>query len=222
MMKIYALTLCALTLPLAAHSADMTLKEISARLEKLETELKLSKIQLQHAEQKIDNAEKRAAAAEHNAMLSRQQLQAVEQATPADRVLSKNPTVNTPPNSGDNHEIKIGGYARSGILTGRQGTTSTIGPSLTPAGSTGGSVGRLGNESDTYVTADINYIRQYDNNARLRYYMKIAEWDKTYNTDSAFNGQMNLRQAFAEMSDLLVHRRIYARHPLGRKTRRPR
>jgi hypothetical protein len=32
--------------------------------------------------------------------------------------------------------------------------------------------------------------------------MKIAEWDKTYNTDSAFNGQMNLRQAFAEMSDL--------------------
>jgi sucrose porin len=32
--------------------------------------------------------------------------------------------------------------------------------------------------------------------------MKIAEWDKTYNTDSSFNGQMNVRQAFVEMSDM--------------------
>lgn len=83
-----------------------------------------------------------------------------------------------------------------------KGTTSTVGPSLTPAGSTGGSVGRLGNESDTYVTADINYRRKYDNDSQLRYYMKIAEWDKTYNTDSSFNGQMNVRQAFVEMSDM--------------------
>ena len=87
-------------------------------------------------------------------------------------------------------------------LIGSNGTTSTVGPSLTPAGSTGGSVGRLGNESDTYVTADINYRRKYDNNSQLRYYMKIAEWDKTYNTDSSFNGQMNVRQAFVEMSDM--------------------
>lgn len=196
-MKAYTLTLCALALPLSAHAADITLNAINARLEKLEAELKQSKIDLRSAEQKIDNAEKRAAAAENNANQARQRLLAVEQKTDRDIASIKKQPLNQDP-----AEIKIGGYARTGILTGKQGATSTVGPSLTPAGSTGGSVGRLGNESDTYVTADINYLRRYDNNAKLRYYMKIAEWDKTYNTDSAFNGQMNLRQAFAEMSDL--------------------
>lgn len=198
-MKAYTLTLCALALPVSAHAADITLHDINARLEKLEAELKQSKIELRYAEKKIDNAEKRAAAAENNAAQARQRLLAVEQKTDRDIASIKNQPVDH-----DAAEIKIGGYARTGILTGKQGATSTVGPSLTPAGSTGGSVGRLGNESDTYVTADINYLRRYDNNAKLRYYMKIAEWDKTYNTDSAFNGQMNLRQAFAEMSDLPV------------------
>ena len=73
---------------------------------------------------------------------------------------------------------------------------------MTPAGSTGGSVGRLGNEADIYVTFDISYLHQYEDDFRLSYYMKIAGWDKTYNTDSSFNGQMNLRQAFVEMSDM--------------------
>lgn len=201
MMKAYMLTLCALALPASAAAADTTLSEINARLERLEAELKQSRIQLQDATRKIDSAEKRAASAEKNAAHAQERLQAVEHKTEQDLARIKS----TPPQSlvaqDNNQEIKFGGYARSGILTSK-GTATTVGPSLTPAGSTGGSVGRLGNESDTYVTADINYRRKYDNNSQLRYYMKIAEWDKTYNTDSSFNGQMNVRQAFVEMSDM--------------------
>ena len=200
-MKAYMLTLCALALPAPALATDTTLSEINARLEKLEAELKQSRIQLQDASSKIDNAEKRAARAEQNAARAEERLQAVEQKTDADLALIKSQSAASAEKKDDRSEITFGGYVRTGILTSK-GTTSTVGPSLTPAGSTGGSVGRLGNESDNYVTADINYRRQYDNNSQLRYYMKIAEWDKTYNTDSSFNGQMNVRQAFVEMSDM--------------------
>lgn len=200
-MKAYMLTLCALALPAPALATDTTLSEINARLEKLEAELKQSRIQLQDASSKIDNAEKRAARAEQNAARAEERLQAVEQKTDADLALIKSQSAASAEKKDDRSEITFGGYVRTGILTSK-GTTSTVGPSLTPAGSTGGSVGRLGNESDTYVTADINYRRKYDNNSQLRYYMKIAEWDKTYNTDSSFNGQMNVRQAFVEMSDM--------------------
>lgn len=195
LMKINRLAISALLLPLTAHSADITLSEINARLEKLEQELHQSRTQLANAEQKIAIAEKRALAAENNVA----KIQAVQQ---SDIALSKTPAFSKETPSGERTELKFGGYARTGILTGKQGTTSTVGPSMTPAGSTGGSVGRLGNEADTYVTADISYLHQYENDSKLRYYMKIAEWDKTYNTDSSFNGQMNLRQAFVEMSDM--------------------
>jgi sucrose porin len=178
MMKITFLTFCILACALPAHAAELTLAEINARLEKVEAELKLSQNKLTLAENKIAVAEKRASDAELK------------------NKNSKSDIIN------DDTEIKFGGYARTGILSGKQGTTTTVGPSLTPAGSTGGSVGRLGNEADTYVTADFDYKRHYANDSSFRYYMKIAEWDKTYNTDSAFNGQMNLRQAFVEMSNL--------------------
>ena len=178
MMKITFLTFCTLACALPAHAAELTLAEINARLEKVEAELKLSQNKLTLAENKIAVAEKRASDAELK------------------NKNSKSDIIN------DDTEIKFGGYARTGILSGKQGTTTTVGPSLTPAGSTGGSVGRLGNEADTYVTADFDYKRHYANDSSFRYYMKIAEWDKTYNTDSAFNGQMNLRQAFVEMSNL--------------------
>lgn len=178
MMKIVLLSFCTLACTLPAHAAELTLAEINARLEKVEAELKLSQNKLTQAENKIAIAEKRASDAESK------------------NKNSKSDIIN------DDIEIKFGGYARTGILSGKQGTTTTVGPSLTPAGSTGGSVGRLGNEADTYVTADFDYKRHYANDSSFRYYMKIAEWDKTYNTDSAFNGQMNLRQAFLEMSDL--------------------
>ncbi|WP_371338267.1 carbohydrate porin [Klebsiella variicola] len=178
MMKIAFLTFCILACTLPAHAAELTLEEINARLEKVEAELKISQNKLKLAENKIAVAEKRASDAELK------------------NKNSKSDIIN------DDTEIKFGGYARTGILSGKKGTTTTVGPSLTPAGSTGGSVGRLGNEADTYVTADFDYKHHYANDSSFRYYMKIAEWDKTYNTDSAFNGQMNLRQAFVEMSDL--------------------
>lgn len=136
MMKAYMLTLCALALPASAVAADATLNEINARLERLETELKQSRIQLQDATRKIDSAEKRAASAEKNAARAQERLQAVEHKTEQDLALIKNQPAQNIVAQENNQDIKFGGYARSGILTSK-GTTSTVGPSLTPAGSTG-------------------------------------------------------------------------------------
>lgn len=130
LMKINRLAISALLLPLTAHSADITLSEINARLEKLEQELHQSRTQLANAEQKIAIAEKRALAAENNVA----KIQAVQQ---SDIALSKTPAFSKETPSGERTELKFGGYARTGILTGKQGTTSTVGPSMTPAGSTG-------------------------------------------------------------------------------------
>lgn len=200
-MKINNITFGLLLLPCVVHSAELTLSDINARLEKLEQELHQSRAQLSQAEQKINQAEKRAIAAERSAAQAQDELRSVRQPQ-REIALTSTPTFNQETAAKQMTELKFGGYARTGILSSKQGSTTTVGPSMTPAGSTGGSVGRLGNESDTYVTADMNYLHQYENNAKLRYYMKIAEWDKTYNTDSSFNGQMNVRQAFVEMSDM--------------------
>jgi len=48
-------------------------------------------------------------------------------------------------------------YARSGLLLNSDGKSAPGGPYLTPAGSVGGAVGRLGNEPDTYLEAILNY-----------------------------------------------------------------
>ena len=204
-MKLNNVAFMGLLLPLTVQSADITLSDINARLEVLERELQQSRAQLVQAERKIDSAEKRAAAAERNTAQVQEKLRAIQQSQSSSQpniALTMAPSFGKETPAGERTEIKFGGYARTGILTGKTGSSTTVGPSMTPAGSTGGSVGRLGNEADTYVTADMNFLHQYANNSKLRYYMKIAEWDKTYNTDSAFNGEMNLRQAFAEMSDM--------------------
>ncbi|HEY9120491.1 MAG TPA: carbohydrate porin, partial [Marinobacter sp.] len=54
-------------------------------------------------------------------------------------------------------------YARSGLLLNSDGKSAPGGPYLTPAGSVGGAVGRLGNEPDTYLEAILNYKTVADN-----------------------------------------------------------
>lgn len=96
MMKIAFLTFCILACTLPAHAAELTLEEINARLEKVEAELKISQNKLKLAENKIAVAEKRASDAELK------------------NKNSKSDIIN------DDTEIKFGGYARTGILSGKR------------------------------------------------------------------------------------------------------
>ncbi|MCG2582605.1 MAG: carbohydrate porin, partial [Marinobacter sp.] len=66
-------------------------------------------------------------------------------------------------------------YARSGLLLNNEGKSVPGGPYLTPAGSVGGAVGRLGNEPDTYLEAILNYKTMMDNGTKAHYRLMIAD-----------------------------------------------
>lgn len=93
-------------------------------------------------------------------------------------------------------------YARSGLLVGDEGKSLPGGPFITPAGSTGGAVGRLGNEPDTYVHAKLNHRHTADNGAKSRFQVSFADSVKTSNDWTAGQSNLNVRQVFVELSDL--------------------
>jgi sucrose porin len=93
-------------------------------------------------------------------------------------------------------------YARSGLLIGEDGNSAEGGPYVTPAGSVGGAVGRLGNEPDTYVETVLNYRQTYDNGAKALYRTMLADGVTTSNDWTADESSLNVRQVFVELSDL--------------------
>ncbi|KPP97298.1 carbohydrate porin, partial [Marinobacter sp. HL-58] len=93
-------------------------------------------------------------------------------------------------------------YARSGLLLNNEGKSAPGGPYLTPAGSVGGAVGRLGNEPDTYLEAMLNYKSVADNGTRSHYRLMIADSTTSSNDWTADDGALNVRQAYVEFSNL--------------------
>nr|WP_298378700.1 carbohydrate porin [uncultured Halomonas sp.] len=93
-------------------------------------------------------------------------------------------------------------YARSGLLIGEDGKSSPGGPYISPAGPLGGAVGRLGNEPDTYIEAVFNYRQNFDNGAKSLYSIMLADSLTTSNDWTAEESNLNLRQAFVELSEL--------------------
>ncbi len=93
-------------------------------------------------------------------------------------------------------------YARSGLLLNNEGKSAPGGPYLTPAGSVGGAVGRLGNEPDTYLEAMLNYKSVADNGTRAHYRLMIADSTTSSNDWTADDGALNVRQAYVEFSNL--------------------
>jgi len=92
-------------------------------------------------------------------------------------------------------------YARSGMMTDGGGA-GRGGPNITPAGSIGGSVGRLGNEVDTYAEAKFAKQSQADNGTRSKYLFEIADGVETPNDWTAAQSSLNVRQSYAELSHL--------------------
>ncbi|QFT84839.1 Sucrose porin precursor [Halomonas sp. THAF12] len=93
-------------------------------------------------------------------------------------------------------------YARSGLLLGDEGKSLPGGPYVTPAGTVGGAVGRLGNEPDTYVHARLNHQHTFDNGAKQRFQVSFADSVETSNDWTANESELNIRQVFVELSDL--------------------
>ncbi|ATJ83023.1 carbohydrate porin [Halomonas beimenensis] len=93
-------------------------------------------------------------------------------------------------------------YARSGLHIGDEGKSIPGGPYVTPAGSVGGAVGRLGNEPDTYVHARLSHDKTHDNGAHSRFQVSFADSQTTSNDWTASESNLNIRQVFVELSDL--------------------
>ncbi|PHQ27324.1 porin [Marinobacter guineae] len=93
-------------------------------------------------------------------------------------------------------------YARSGLLLGGDLQSAPGGPYLTPAGSVGGAVGRLGNEPDTYLEAILNYKQVAENGTKSHYRLMIADSTTSSNDWTAGDGALNVRQAYVEFSNL--------------------
>ena len=110
---------------------------------------------LNQLELRLQQAEQRAAAAEHkNAELATQLKQTKEGSQQAQKKVAdletrtKNIEKITPD---DNGYFELHGYARAGMMTNHNARHTQGGPFMTPAGQTGGAIGRLGNDPDTYV-----------------------------------------------------------------------
>jgi len=128
----------------ASVYAQTDMNSIEQRLAALEQ-------RLQEAEGRATAAEKRAAVAEQKT----QQLVAVQQQTQTSTQDVAQRTAALEKKSDLTSGFEFHGYARSGLLMNDAASSSKSGPYLTPAGETGGAVGRLGNEADTYVELNV-------------------------------------------------------------------
>ncbi|APX94048.1 porin [Halomonas sp. 1513] len=166
-----------------ASTASAQSSDLDQRLADLEARIAA-------AEQRADAAEQRAEVAEAQA----------EEPLSSDAVEERLASVER--QASGEEGFSFGAYARSGLLLGEDRKSIPGGPYVTPAGSLGGAVGRLGNEGDTYVEGIFNYRTRYDNGARALYRMMLADSVSTSNDWTADESNLNVRQVFAEFSDL--------------------
>ena len=171
--------------------AQTDMSTIEARLAAMEQ-------RLQAAETRAQVAEKRATDAEQKT----QQLVAAQQQTQTTTQAVAQRTTALEKKADQSSGFEFHGYARSGLLMNDAASSSKSGPYLTPAGETGGAVGRLGNEADTYVELNLEHKQTLDNGATTRFKAMLADGQRTYNDWSADTSDLNIRQAFVELGNL--------------------
>lgn len=184
-----ALAIAATGLSLAGVANAQMTPELEARLAELE--------------QRIISAEQRAAAAEQRADVAEARLEQRQQNDAAleERLASVEEKASSS-SLNDDEGIEFSAYARSGLLLGDDGKSLPGGPYVTPAGATGGAVGRLGNEPDTYVETQLGYRQTFDNGAKANYQVMIADGVTTSNDWTSDESDLNVRQVYVELSDL--------------------
>lgn len=190
----------ALSTPTLGYAAP-TLDSLEARLVAMEQ-------RLQQAESRAADAETRATAAEQQvahlqartqALLSTaRQTDSAAAPTPAEK-----PATNVAASAAALSEgFEFHGYARSGLIMNDSAAGTQSGPYLTPAGETGGAVGRLGNENNTYVELNLEHKQQLANGATTRFKAMLADGQRDYNDWTGSTSELNIRQAFVELGNL--------------------
>ncbi|MDH2433738.1 carbohydrate porin [Pokkaliibacter sp. MBI-7] len=101
------------------------------------------------------------------------------------------------------NSLEFHASARSGTSTnGDMKTIEGSGPYITPAGSLGGAVGRLGLETDTYVETQLVKNFTSDSGGWARYTVMIADGVNSNNDWTGGDNGINVRQANVEMGNL--------------------
>lgn len=203
--------------------ADTDLSAVEKRLNQLEA-------RLQKAERRADEAERRARLAEQR--LAQTQAAPAEVAAQTQTSTDKPPAVRQgsaqapavvagpqppiAPTPAEHQQAAAGkpkektladgfefhAYARSGLIMNDSASSTKSGPYLTPAGETGGAVGRLGNENNTYVEINMEHKTQLANGATTRFKVMLADGQSDYNDWTADSSDLNIRQAFVELGSL--------------------
>ncbi|VTP69426.1 Sucrose porin precursor [Leclercia adecarboxylata] len=138
-----AMLIALLTGAASAH-AQTDISSIEARLNALEK-------RLQEAESRAQNGGKPCRAAEKKV----QQLTAQQQKNQDSTQEVAQRTARLEKKTDDNSGFEFHGYARSGVIMNDSGASTKSGAYITPAGETGGAIGRLGNQADTYVEMNL-------------------------------------------------------------------
>ncbi|MFC0269066.1 carbohydrate porin [Kushneria aurantia] len=180
--------------PSTSVMADQN-QTLEQRLAELEARVAASERRAEQAQQRAERAE---------AALADSREQSADQDALEARVaqIEARDSENPPPPPPSDEGLSMSAYARSGLLLDDHLKSAPGGPYLTPAGRSGGSVGRLGNEPDTYVETVFDYRQNYENGAKSRYRVMLADGNTSLNDWTADESQLNVRQVYAEFSDL--------------------
>ena len=157
---------------------------IEARLAELEARVQAAESRAAAAEARADEAQSKASEARETAVVAKAQSEKVDKQTAGAQ------------------GFEFHGYARSGLLVNSNGNGGRGGPYVTPAGSVGGAVGRLGNEDDTYMEANLLKTQTFDDGSWARYKLMLADGVETSNDWTASDSSLNTRQVFAEIGNL--------------------
>lgn len=130
----------------ASAHAQTDLSTIEARL--IATEKRL-----QEAENRAQTAENRAESAEKQV----QQLTAQQQKNQDTTQEVVQRTAKLEKKADEKSGFEFHGYARSGVIMNDSAASTKSGAYMTPAGETGGAIGRLGNQADTYVEMNLEH-----------------------------------------------------------------
>ena len=185
-----AVLIALLTGAASAH-AQTDLSTIEARLVALEK-------RLQEAENRAQTAENRAESAEKKVQQLTTQQQKNQDTT--QEVVQR--TVKLEKKADEKSGFEFHGYARSGVIMNDSAASTKSGAYMTPAGETGGAIGRLGNQADTYVEMNLEHKQTLDNGATTRFKVMVADGQTSYNDWTASTSDLNVRQAFVELGNL--------------------
>lgn len=187
-----------------ATDDSVSLSALEKRLSELEKKLIKAELRAQTAEAKVGQLEKK---------LDNQIVNKKITDTPIQKKideLDKRTTSLEKIKPDDSGYFELHGYARGGLMTSSHMTNSKGGPAFTPAGGSGGFVGRLGNEPDTYVEVYLEKKYRLDNGANTRFMTMIADDSMSYDDwASAADSGTHVAQVFAEISELPTFKGIF-------------